>query len=119
MKIGDVSERTGVAPRMIRYYESQGLLEPERGTNGYRVYTEKDVDRVVRIRNHVAAGMPTRLIGIVFDMEKPTWTEACSREFADMLRKEISEIDDRIDCLSASRDSLRAFLASARIATDS
>ncbi|HLS46334.1 MAG TPA: MerR family DNA-binding transcriptional regulator, partial [Ornithinicoccus sp.] len=36
MKIGDVARRTGVAPRLIRYYEQQGLLAADRAANGYR-----------------------------------------------------------------------------------
>jgi DNA-binding transcriptional MerR regulator len=118
MKIGDLAERTGAPTRMIRYYEAQGLLEPARGANGYRLYSEADVDRVRRIRNHVAAGLPTRLIRVVFDMEKPTWTQTCSGELAEMLDKELGSIDERIACLSASRETLRSFLATARVATD-
>lgn len=115
MKIGGVAERTGVAPRMIRYYESQGLLEPGRGANGYRIYDEDDVDRVRRIRNHVSAGVPTRLIQVIFDMEKPTWTQDCDRELAGMLRRELDALDERIACLSASRETLAGFLADARV----
>ncbi|MFC7493543.1 MULTISPECIES: MerR family transcriptional regulator [unclassified Nocardioides] len=118
MKIGDLAERTGVPTRMIRYYESQGLLTPERGDNGYRLYSDDDVARVRRIRNHVAAGLPTRLIRVVFEMEKPTWTQACSRDFADMLTEEVASLDERIACLSASRETLRDFLANARVAAD-
>ncbi len=110
MKIGEVAEATGVPQRMIRYYEAQGLLDPGRGGNGYRVYSETDVDRVRRIRNHLAAGLPTRLIKIVFDMEKPTWSQACDAAFASMLRDELAAMDDRIACLQASRDTLHRFL---------
>lgn len=111
MKIGDVAEATGVPARMIRYYESQGLLEPGRGDNGYRVYTQADVDRVRRIRNHVAAGLPTRLIKVVFDMEKPTWTPSCDATFAAMLREELDAMNERISCLQASRETIRGVLA--------
>ncbi len=38
MKIGELSRRTGVPTRMLRYYEEQGLLRPERADNGYRSY---------------------------------------------------------------------------------
>jgi DNA-binding transcriptional MerR regulator len=116
MRIGDVAERTGVAARMIRYYESQGLLDPDRGDNGYRIYSEHHVERVLRIRNHIDAGVPTRLIRIVFEMEDPTWTEECSRDFAVMLGEELAALDERISCLRASRDSLDEFLANVRIA---
>lgn len=117
MKIGDVANATGVPARMIRYYEAQGLLEPEREPNGYRVYGEADVDRVRRIRNHITAGVPTRLIHVLFDMEKPSWSASCTRAFADMLADEVAALDERIACLSASRETLRSYLAGASIET--
>jgi DNA-binding transcriptional MerR regulator len=40
MRIGELSRRTGVNAHQLRYYESQGLLEPARGANGYREYEE-------------------------------------------------------------------------------
>ena len=30
MKIGELSRRTGVSVRMLRYYEGEGLLAPQR-----------------------------------------------------------------------------------------
>jgi DNA-binding transcriptional MerR regulator len=34
MRVGELSRRTGVSARMLRYYEEQDLLHPERGSNG-------------------------------------------------------------------------------------
>ncbi|MCX5095152.1 MerR family DNA-binding transcriptional regulator [Streptomyces sp. NBC_00365] len=34
MRIGELSRRTGVPTRILRYYEEQGLLGPERAPNG-------------------------------------------------------------------------------------
>lgn len=116
MRIGDLAERTGVAARMIRYYEAQGLLEPARGANGYRVYGDGDVGRVLRIRSHVAAGIPTRVVRILLEMDSPAWTDACSQDFAAMLGDEVAALDDRIACLTLSRDSLRDYLAQVRVA---
>jgi MerR family regulatory protein len=36
LRIGELSRRTGVPTRMLRYYEEQDLLHPERDANGYR-----------------------------------------------------------------------------------
>lgn len=63
MRIGELSKRTGVAPRMLRYYEEQGLITPERLDNTYRDYGEYLVDRVQKIRGLLDAGIPTRIIG--------------------------------------------------------
>jgi DNA-binding transcriptional MerR regulator len=48
--IGELSERTGVSTRMLRYYEQEGLLVPRRADNGYRVYEEEDVELVAGLR---------------------------------------------------------------------
>ena len=56
LRIGEVAERTGVAPRTIRYWEEIGLLgsELERPEGKHRNYTEADVERIseiVRLRD--------------------------------------------------------------------
>ena len=38
MKIGELAEKSGVSVRSLRYYEQQGLLQPGRLMNGYRMY---------------------------------------------------------------------------------
>ena len=70
MKIGELSERTGIPTRMLRYYEEQGLLTSERSANGYRSYDETDVERATRARGLVQAGLTTRLAKVVLDVER-------------------------------------------------
>src|SRR3954471_8132306 len=65
MRIGELARRTGVSERSLRYYEEQGLLEPERTPAGYRVYAESDVDVVRHVRMLLAAGLNTRFISNV------------------------------------------------------
>jgi DNA-binding transcriptional MerR regulator len=110
VKIGELAERTGVPQRMLRYYEQQGLLAPRRGANGYRDYVEQHVARVQQVRSLIRAGMPTRLIRVVLEMDGNDWHAECSREFADVLSQELSAIDEKIACLQLSRETLRAFL---------
>ena len=40
MRIGTLSEQTGVSIRMLRYYEEQGLLKPKRTASGYRDFEQ-------------------------------------------------------------------------------
>lgn len=45
MNIGEVSRRTGMPSKTIRYYEEIELVSPPaRGDNGYRQYTDKNVN---------------------------------------------------------------------------
>ena len=49
MNIAEVERRTGLTRANIRFYEKEGLLSPARGANGYRDYTEKDVETLRKI----------------------------------------------------------------------
>lgn len=62
MFIGELSRRTGVSTRSLRYYEQQGLLRPQRRVSGYREFDESDVATVRRVRILLAAGLNTDLI---------------------------------------------------------
>lgn len=50
MTIKEIEDLSGMTRANIRFYESQGLLTPARDTNGYRNYTEKDLETLNRIR---------------------------------------------------------------------
>ncbi len=50
-RIGDAAARSGLSATNIRYYEKEGLVEPQaRGDNSYRLYTDADVHRLRFIR---------------------------------------------------------------------
>lgn len=113
MRIGELSERTGVSTRLLRYYEQQGLLDPRRSANTYRSYTEADVAQVHRVASLVRSGMPTRLIKVVLDLESAEATalaESCPRQVAEMLADELRGLDERITCLTRSRTTITEFL---------
>jgi Cu(I)-responsive transcriptional regulator len=46
MNIKDVSDRTGLPAKTIRYYEDIGLITPARGENGYRKFSENDLHKL-------------------------------------------------------------------------
>jgi len=112
MRIGELARRTGVATRLIRYYEQQGLLAPGRADNGYRSYAEIHVQRVERIASLVQAGVPTRLVKLLMDAEDAAARdeETCPVEIAEQLALELSALESRIACLTRSRDTIHDFL---------
>jgi DNA-binding transcriptional MerR regulator len=57
MKIGELSQKTGLKASAIRFYEERGLLQPaERGNNGYRQYTASALQRLHMVRAAQALG---------------------------------------------------------------
>jgi len=59
MKIGELSLKTGVSIRSIRYYEEKNLIEPKRLENGYRIYSKEDVERVKAVQLFLELGLNT------------------------------------------------------------
>ncbi|MBB4931491.1 DNA-binding transcriptional MerR regulator [Lipingzhangella halophila] len=115
MRIGELSRRTGVSARLLRYYEEQGLLHPLRGPSGYREYNESDVGTVRRVRTLLAAGLATSTIAEVLpcmgdagEHVAPT----CAEMLVDLYR-ERARISGAIGELESARAMLDAVIAAA------
>jgi DNA-binding transcriptional MerR regulator len=111
MKIGELSHRTGVSIRMLRYYEAEGLLSPIRTKAGYRTYASSDVDVVERIRLLGSAGMtlPTIREFLPCSLAQRHEFEPCD-ELKSKLRQQIGLIDNQSRELSDSRQLLASLL---------
>ncbi|WP_369373220.1 MerR family transcriptional regulator [Streptomyces sp. cg36] len=68
MLIGEVARRSGVSARMLRHYESLGLLRPSGRTgSGYREYAGADIRRIFQIESLRSLGLSLREIGRALD----------------------------------------------------
>ncbi|MFC4014845.1 MerR family transcriptional regulator [Nonomuraea purpurea] len=116
MRIGDLARETGVSRRLLRYYEEQGLLRPERLPNGYREYGEPDVAAVRHIRAMLAAGLPTaviaRLLECVHDVGDLMVVSSCPTMLSS-LRRERRRITESIERLRATQQALDTLLDTA------
>jgi DNA-binding transcriptional MerR regulator len=113
MRIGELSKRTGVATRLLRYYEEQGLISPRRLDNGYRVYDEYLVDRVRKIRGLIDSGIPTRIISNILPcLGKPQVivVEDADPELREILAKERDRMTEKIGFLTHNRDAIDSYL---------
>jgi DNA-binding transcriptional MerR regulator len=116
VRIGNLARQTGVPARMLRYYEEQGLLSPERDASGYRSYVAADVDRVRQIRGLLDAGLPTEIIRRILPfLDDPSQIhlppQCLTGELASQLTGEVARLQQRIDCLTRNRDALLGYLA--------
>ncbi|WP_067832565.1 HEAT repeat domain-containing protein [Actinomadura kijaniata] len=68
MLIGDVARRSGVSARMLRHYESLGLVRPTGRTSaGYREYSGEDIRRIFHIESLRSLGLSLREVGSALD----------------------------------------------------
>ena len=57
MNIKEMEQRSGLPRSGIRFYESEGLLSPARSPNGYRDYSEDDLDTLMKIKRLRSLGL--------------------------------------------------------------
>lgn len=95
LSIGDLSEQTNVSRQAIRYYEQIGVLpDPERASNGYRVYDQADVERLVFVRR--ARSLEFSLDDIEEILSFRERGEVPCRYVAALIPEKLGEIDVRI-----------------------
>ena len=83
MTIKEVESRTELVRANIRYYESQGLISPVRRENGYREYTQQDVDTLLKIK---------LLRQLRFSMEEIQALQKGERDLALVLDQKLREL---------------------------
>lgn len=105
LNIGDASKASGVSAKMIRHYESIGLIPAARRTDaGYRLYTDDDIHTLQFIRNARDLGFSIAQIDTLLQL----WQDR-GRPSADvkaLAMGHIKELDDKIHALQAMRDTL-------------
>lgn len=106
MRIGELSARSGVSARSLRYYEEQRLLAPTRTAGGQRVYSPQDLAVVIRIRELFQAGFCSSVIHELLPaLSSPTRDDgALGAAFDAAAARLISEKESIEAELSALRD---------------
>ena len=105
MNIGEAARESGVTAKMIRYYESVGLLSPKgRTESGYRVYGNEEVHSLRFIRQARRLGFLVddirRLLALWHDRSR------ASAEVKSIALEHVAELDQRIAELTQMRDTL-------------
>lgn len=105
MQIGELSAKTGVSVRSLRYYEERRLLTSVRGSSGYREYSPLAVEQVQTIRLYLALGLTTEQIASFLHCVLKN-EEAFCREVLPVYESKLREIDAQIAELSQIRANL-------------
>lgn len=90
MKIKQVEELVGITSKNIRFYESQGLLTPERADNGYREYHQDNIEVLKKIKLLRKIGISVEDIKSV--LNDNVTLENCLEKYLDVLEKQKSNL---------------------------
>lgn len=105
MRIGELSRRTGVSVRSIRHYDDNGLLGARRGENGYRIFDEAAVRRVLRIKQLIHHGLTVEEIRpMAACLDGPADEETVCDHVIALYEQKLRSIDDEIAALRAQRE---------------
>lgn len=110
MNIGQAATASGVTAKMIRYYESIGLVPAaQRTDSGYRVYGQREVHTLRFIRRARKLGFSLERIAELLSL----WQDG-SRASADVKRialNHVAELEQRIRELTEMRDTIATLAA--------
>ncbi len=104
LSIGEVGERTGLAPSAIRFYEERGLITPLRNEAGRRLFPRWAIRRLSFILITQQLGYSLADIAAALDAvphESPT-----AEDWSQLARRFRDDLDDRIARLNRLRDRL-------------
>lgn len=106
MNIGEASERSGVSAKMIRYYESVGLLpSAARRANGYRDYGDQELAVLQFVRRTRDLGFSLEEVAALLAL----WSDKkrSSREVKRLAETHIADLERRIREMRAVMKTLR------------
>ncbi len=106
MNIGQAAEAAGVNAKMIRYYESIGLISAaSRTDSGYRQYREKDIRTLRFIKRSRDLGFSIERIRTLLGLWEDRGRK--SGDVKKLARQYIAELDRDIEKLQSIRDQLQ------------
>ena len=112
MLISKLGRRLKVNPKTIRYYEEIGLLpEPARNPSGYRVYSDRDVERLAFILRAKALDFSLEEIGEILALRERG--EVPCPYVLHQIAAKIAEVDEKIEQLRQLRAELEELRAEA------
>lgn len=105
LTIGEVADRSGVAPSALRYYETQGLIISTRTTGNQRRYHRSTLRRVAFVRSAQRVGLTLEEVSAAL-ATLPSGRAPSRADWARLSRSWRPRIDAQIERLERLRDRL-------------
>ena len=106
MNIQEVESKTQLNRANIRFYEKEGLIAPERRSNGYRNYSQEDVDALLRIKLLRELGFSLQAVGQV-QRGEADFQELLARRIRETEREERRQQSIRAVCTSMREEGVQ------------
>ncbi|ADN75979.1 transcriptional regulator, MerR family [Ferrimonas balearica DSM 9799] len=99
-RISELAQQVGLSRTALLYYEKQGLIQGQRQANGYRLYSDQDLQRVRLIQKLQAGGLTLKECQACLDarIDRP------------LLQQRLQQLDQELAQKQQSRDLLAALL---------
>lgn len=113
INIGDAAATVGITPKMIRHYESLGLIpEAERTEAGYRLYGEREIAMLRFIRQARSLGFSMEQIGALMSL----WNDPDrhSSDVKQVALEQLAGLEQRQKELDLMRGTLQGLVARCR-----
>lgn len=111
MTRGELAKQSGVNSATIRYYEKIGLLpESPRSNAGYRLFSNKSINRIRFIKQSQELGFSLREIKELLDLR--VTPEATTSDVRQRATEKIVDIGDKIKRLRGMKNSLEILVES-------
>ncbi len=105
MNIGEAATASGVSAKMIRHYETLGLVAPLRKSNNYRAYTDQNVANLRFIRHARDLAFPLAEVKRLLALWKNDGRQ--SSEVRRIALNHVDALEEKARSLKAVADSLR------------
>ena len=106
MNIGEAANASGVSAKLVRHYESIGLIpKASRGESGYRIYLENDIHtlRFIKRARNLGFSLPDikKLVGLWKNKARE------SSQVKALAQGHLKELENKIDLLQDIANTLR------------
>lgn len=109
MNIGQAAKKTGLSAKMIRYYESIGLISPSgRSANGYRHFGEEDLHHLAFIKRSRDLGFSLEEVGRLLMLWQDR--QRASADVKALAGVHVDELNHKIAELVSLRDTLQQLI---------